>query len=71
MQITTPTVPVVIETTNVPTTAVVNLRVTPYNGSATLVQATLTSGNASLARWTATITPPVGSSALQVRVEAP
>jgi hypothetical protein len=62
---------VIIETKNVPTTSVVNLRETPLNAPPTLVRATLMSGNLSDAMWKATVTLPTGSTALQVRVEAP
>jgi hypothetical protein len=63
------TMPVVIETRNVPISSQVRLRVAPLAGDAETVTASFTSGNGSLALWTATIVPSQGSSALQVRVE--
>jgi plastocyanin len=63
--------PVVIETKNVATTSVVNLRVAPPGSAATLVKATLLDGDVNLAHWTVNIGPPAGTTALQVRVEAP
>jgi hypothetical protein len=63
--------PVIIETKNVPTSAVVNLRVVPPTGNATLLPATFQSGNADTALWKVMITPRSGNTALQVRVEVP
>lgn len=63
-------IPVVIETKNIPTTAPVNLRVVPLSGDAGLIPATLTSGDADLALWTAMVSPTDGTAVFQVRVEA-
>lgn len=65
------TLPVRIETKNVPITATVNLRMAPVSTTPTTVLATYVSGDVNTAEWTANITPPVGSTILQVRVEAP
>lgn len=65
------TLPVSIETKNVPITATVNLRVAPVSTTPTTVPASYVSGDVNTAEWTANITPPVGSTILQVRVEAP
>jgi hypothetical protein len=64
-------VDVIIETKNVATTSAVTLRVGPLSANASLVPATLVSGNASTATWKATIPAPAGTTVLQVRVEAP
>ena len=61
--------PVIIETKNVPTSAAVNLRVVPPKGNATLLPATFQSGNVDTAQWRVMITPQSGNTALQVRVE--
>jgi hypothetical protein len=63
-------VDVIIETKNVATTSVVNLRVGPLSANASLTKATLVSGNASTATWKATIPAPAGTTVFQVRVEA-
>jgi hypothetical protein len=64
-------VDVIIETKNVATTSVVNLRIGPLSANASLTKATLVSGNATTATWKATIPAPAGTTVLQVRVEAP
>lgn len=64
-------VPVVVETTNLPTTSVVSVRVVPTRGNSITVSATLTSGDQSSATWTAMATVPTGHSAIQVRALAP
>jgi len=63
-------VPVIIETKNVPTDAVVNLRIAPFTGAPTIVRATLVGGNTVLATWKADISPVPGTTALVARVEA-
>lgn len=61
--------PVVVETKNVATTALVNLRVAPLIGDAVTVPCAFVSGNSSLATWSASVSLTSGSTSLQVRVE--
>lgn len=64
------TIPVVIETANVPTSAVVNLRAAPFTGAPVVVRATFVGGTEALARWKADIAPIPGTTALVARVES-
>lgn len=61
---------VLIVTNNIATNSIVNLRVGPLNGNASLVRATLVNGTIDTATWKATIpAAAAGSAVLQVRVE--
>jgi hypothetical protein len=60
---------VTIETKNIPTDSTVSVRVTPQLADSFIAPATLATGNASTATWTAQVTVPFGLAAMQVRVE--
>lgn len=61
---------VLLETKNLPTTRKVRVKMTPSSGNATLTDATLVSGNATLAMWKAQVQFGQGFCTVQARVDA-
>lgn len=60
---------VIVETKNVPVTRKVRVKMTPRAGTATLTDATLVSGNLTLATWKATVQFGQGFCTVQARVD--